>query len=743
MQALSVRSKILVAVLASILAFSLIIYLISTQVLLESYLAIERQETVQNVRRATDAINEFSNQQLIKLSDWAAWDEAYAYVENRDEAWVEETVYDTGMANLDINLFAFSDEEGKIFFIEMVDIMERVNVATATAAAYFAEHPDLIDHDEIGEKTQGLVMLPDGPMILVSLPQVTSEGTGPIQGSITFGRYLNADKITQFSDITHLGITTYPYAFPDLPEDVNRARDALGTQERTVVIPEDQSTIAGYTVLPDLYGNPALIVKVETPRPIYAQGRVTFTLFIVIGALALLLFGIMIIFLIERFVVSRFVALTKGVERINTVRDLSIRVSGGAQDEVGRLADRINRMLTWLSEARTAEAAANQKVVNLLEEVKEGKEKAEDLVALRTEQLREEQARLLASINSLSFGFVIADRENHILLQNPALVKILDLSEVPDSVDDLKRALEKTDPPFDPIALCNESLKRWAPVERAEVSYGKKFLRFLCAPILPEGGPKTPGGGVIGHVLLVEDVTEAKVIDRSREEFFTIASHELRTPLTAIQGNAGMLLSSYEDKLPKDVHEMLKDINVSSKRLIEIVNDFLEVSRLEQGKIEWKHEDFDLAEVVESAVRNLCALAEERTLTLTVVPPAAPLPHVRADKVRVEQVLDNLIGNALKFTEKGTITVQLEGSDGFVRVRVSDTGAGISEHNQTLLFRKFQQAGENIFARDVSQSTGLGLYISKLIIEAMGGTIALERSELGKGSVFTFTLPAA
>lgn len=741
-RALSVRTKILLAVLASILAFSVIVYLVSTQVLLESYLMLERQETEQNVQRATDAIDEFANQQLIKLSDWAAWDEAYEFVKDPEanQAWVDETVYATGMANLDINLFAWADEDGQIFFLRMADIEERVDVDTASAAAYFRVHPDLLNHDELEDKVQGLIMLPDGPMILVSLPQITSEGTGPIHGSIAFGRYLDQAKIEQFSDITHLDISLYPYALETLPQDVADARQALAGEERTLVVPRTRNAIAGYTMLSDVYGQPAVILKVETPRPIYAQGQVTVTLFMIVGIVALLLFGLMIILLIERFVTTRFLRLTKGVNRINDVRDLSIRVEGGEPDEIGVLADRINQMLSWLSDARTAEAEADRKVVALLEEVKAGKEKAEELVELRTEQLREEQARLLASINSLSIGFVIADSAHHILLQNPALARILELTETPDSVSDLTRALSSAIPPFDPKELCDASLKQWAPVERTDISFGKKYLRFMCAPIFPGGKPSR---NVIGFVMLIEDETEAKVAQRSREEFFTIASHELRTPLTAIQGNAGMLVSSYQDKLPKDVQEMLADINVSSKRLVQIVNDFLEVSRLEQGKIEWKREDFDVMEVVAESVRNLRELAQERGLALNVIPPAGALPHVRADKIRVEQVLDNLIGNALKFTRQGSTTVSAEAADGFVLVRVTDTGVGISPHNQSLLFRKFQQAGEDMLARDVSQSTGLGLYISRLIVEAMGGSIALEKSEPGKGSVFTFTLPVA
>ena len=243
-------------------------------------------------------------------------------------------------------------------------------------------------------------------------------------------------------------------------------------------------------------------------------------------------------------------------------------------------------------------------------------------------------------------------------------------------------------------------------------------------------------------MVLIEDVTEAKITERSRDEFFAVASHELRTPLTAIRGNADMILEMYADKVvDKDMKEMLQDIDVSSIRLINIVNDFLEVSRIEQGRIEIKKEKFNVSDVVEKVVRDLKSMVEQKGLSVAYATPASPLPTVFADKNRTEQILINLVGNAAKFTKEGSITIATTAMDGFVGIRVIDTGSGISEHNQALLFRKFQPAGEQTLARDVTQSTGLGLYISKLIISSMGGTIGLEKSELGKGSIFAFTLP--
>lgn len=371
------------------------------------------------------------------------------------------------------------------------------------------------------------------------------------------------------------------------------------------------------------------------------------------------------------------------------------------------------------------------------------KENVERKVAERTQELKEEKARLLASINSLPFGFIIADIDDKVIVKNAAISTILELEKEPASVQDLADSFGGVSSGLDVLThSCRKCLQLKKSVELKEVPHGKKYLRVFCTPILTkdEGAEEK----VIGYVMLVEDITEAQIMERSRDEFFAVASHELRTPLTAIRGNADMILEMYADKIvDKDMKEMLQDIDTSSVRLISIVNDFLEVSRLEQGKIEINKENFNASEVIAKVVRDFKDMAGKKGLTLLYTPSLSPLSLVNADKDKIEQVLINLIGNAVKFTKEGSITIAVSESDGSVAVRIADTGSGISEHNQALLFRKFQPAGEQMLARDVTQSTGLGLYISRLILSNMGGTIELEKSELGKGSTFMFTLPIA
>jgi signal transduction histidine kinase len=248
---------------------------------------------------------------------------------------------------------------------------------------------------------------------------------------------------------------------------------------------------------------------------------------------------------------------------------------------------------------------------------------------------------------------------------------------------------------------------------------------------------------LIGAAIVVEDITEEKLLEKTRDEFFSVTSHELRTPLTAIRGNAAMVQQYYADQIKdEDAKQMITDIHTASIRLIAIVNNFLDVSRLELNKITFTPEKFDMVPVVKGSMRELEQSAREKGLSWDLDMQDEGVYWVQADKSRGQQVLVNLLGNAVKYTKSGGVRVWVE-QDRVVRVKVSDTGIGIAEDQVQFLFQKFRQVGAVGFTRNVSQSSGLGLYVTKLLVEQMGGRVYLEWSELGKGSTFTVELPKA
>jgi signal transduction histidine kinase len=187
---------------------------------------------------------------------------------------------------------------------------------------------------------------------------------------------------------------------------------------------------------------------------------------------------------------------------------------------------------------------------------------------------------------------------------------------------------------------------------------------------------------------------------------------------------------------------MIDDVHEGAVRLIEIVNDFLDLSRLEQGKVEFKSEVFDLSNITSEVTRSFEEIAKTKNITVNFLEKDQPIKVV-GDADRTRQVLYNLIGNAVKFVRDGGVTISIQKEGNTAKLFVADTGIGISKNNQALLFQKFQQAGEKILTRDSTKGTGVGLYIAKLLAKGMGGDVYLESSEVGKGSEFVFTLTLA
>ena len=360
----------------------------------------------------------------------------------------------------------------------------------------------------------------------------------------------------------------------------------------------------------------------------------------------------------------------------------------------------------------------------------------ESLLKNEKQETEDERARLLASINNLSLGFVMTDRNDGVIAANKTFHQILKVDQTFRTIQEIIDYLKIGQIFADKFQKCkNQKTLQTIP----DLKFGNLYLRFYFSPIIINNDE------CIGVVVLLEDITQAKLLEYSKDEFFAVSSHELRTPLTAIRGFTALILDNFQDQLNENqkLNDMIVNIHNSSIRLIKIVNSFLDASKIEQGKFVFNLETFALAPVIESALIDVNQLANEKNIYLKFETNGESMPDVYADQEKIKQVIINLIGNAIKFTEKGGITLSMKQESNYVKVLIKDTGLGISEEYRRLLFKKFQQAGERILTRDAATGSGMGLYISKLLIEAMKGSITIEETKLGEGSTFSFTIPIA
>lgn len=231
-----------------------------------------------------------------------------------------------------------------------------------------------------------------------------------------------------------------------------------------------------------------------------------------------------------------------------------------------------------------------------------------------------------------------------------------------------------------------------------------------------------------------------KELDKVKDEFVSLASHELRTPMTAIKSYVWLLLEGKQGPLTEKQHEYLDRVYISTERLIQLVNDMLNVSRIESGRLTLNVQPINILQLTRDVIDEVLPTAQKQEINLSITPSEVSVPNVNCDPQKIKEVLINLIGNSMKFTPaKGSITVSYSVSEGFVTVKVEDTGSGIKKEDIQKLFHKFQMVGDT--QRQNIHGTGLGLYICKSIVEAQGGKIWAESEGEGKGAKFYFTLP--
>jgi len=231
---------------------------------------------------------------------------------------------------------------------------------------------------------------------------------------------------------------------------------------------------------------------------------------------------------------------------------------------------------------------------------------------------------------------------------------------------------------------------------------------------------------------------EIEKISQAKTEFISITSHQLRTPLSAIKGYLSMILEGSYGQLPEKVKEKMENVFQSNERLIKLVNDILNVSKIEAGEIEMNWERVDLREIIKEVINELSIKAKEKNLYLNFEEPKE-VPKVLLDSEKIRQVILNLIDNAIRYTQEGGVNVKLQMSKGKLQIVIADTGEGLTKEEKEKLFERFSRgtAGTKFW----TEGAGLGLYIVRRFVEMHNGKIWAESEGRGKGSTFFVELP--
>jgi GAF domain-containing protein len=366
-----------------------------------------------------------------------------------------------------------------------------------------------------------------------------------------------------------------------------------------------------------------------------------------------------------------------------------------------------------------------------------------DRLQVMFQQQAAEAAKNEAILKSIADGVLVLDSQGNLVLINPKAEEILNIDAFKLEYQPLARMLEHAASPEEAELVRRlyehlfESLRQIGqgePAVQFRVRAGAKVVTVALAPVTLDGQDSS------STVAVLRDISREAEIDRLKDEFISSVSHELRTPMTSIKGYTELLLSGNPKigDLNPTQHRFVSVIQTNVNRLTELVNDILEISRIETNKIQLKLESLDLIELIHEVALSFEGQMVQKSMNLALNLPDQ-LPLVYADKSRLTQILVNLIGNAWQYTpESGNITVTANKVGRYVQVNVTDSGIGILEQDLQFLFDRFFRSERTEV--QVVDGTGLGLSITKSFVEMLGGEIWVK-SKVDQGSTFSFTIP--
>ncbi len=384
---------------------------------------------------------------------------------------------------------------------------------------------------------------------------------------------------------------------------------------------------------------------------------------------------------------------------------LDVRADINSNDEIGELAREFNRM---------AERLKKYEEINI-------------------ERLLYEKRKSEAIVGTISDPIIVMDREGRIVLMNQLAENIFDVSEEASLGQEFREVVRNANlAKYVARCLNGESTLNIPPYFELRFNQEDRYFRIKL------NASKDNSGRVSGVVLILQDVTQFKELDKMKSEFMARVSHEFRTPLTSINMTLDILKDEHIGHVNKRQHELLVAGKQDAERLTKLVRELLELSRLESGKIQLREDTIDIKHLIDFSVQPVLLQFNDKNVRL-VLNADENIPEFIADLQQLSWVISNLVTNALRFTDPGgSVTVDATMNDEDLLVAVRDTGCGIEPEEVEKVFDKFVQLRDS--SNPSPGSVGLGLSISKEIVELYGGRIWVD-SRVGTGSVFTFSIP--
>jgi PAS domain S-box-containing protein len=687
------------------------LFAVSWFVLMRGFTNIEEDFASQNLGRASSAL--YNELEILDrtTSEYASWDQTYAYLQRKNPSYIKTEFPTSTFVQLRVNFVIILDNSGQQLFYKGFDLVSSEQARLPGGLeAHLPSGSLLTSHKDESGRAAGILMLPSGPVLIDSRPVLTSNSKGPIAGTIIMARLLDSNEIGRLSDMVYMPIDIERLDNSQLPPEVRLTASAISREHRIVTRTFDKESLAAYTTLNDIYGKPALILRILMPRKIYQQGRASLLQFLLLLLATALVFGAVTLYLLQRAVVSRIANLTENITRIGASGDLSARLAVTGKDEIAYLGDAINAML-------------------------------EDLERTQLDR-HEGRTRLSVMMDKMPAVLWTTDTELRFTSGMGAGLETLGLRAQEMEGKSLFEYFHTDDPEFIAIAAHRKALAGQSVTY--EIDWQKHVFDSHVQPL------KGSDGQLLGVIGVALDITDRKhLADQLRVsqkmqavgELAGGVAHDFNNLLMIVKGHAEMLLDRIDSS---SARHNLEQIQGATERAATLTRQLLAFSRKQvlQPKV------LDLNDVVAGMIKMFARVIGEN-IDLAFLP-GSKLAPVKADPGQMEQVLLNLVVNARDAMPDGgrltieTCNVELDSvsasqhpvmeAGSYVMLIVTDTGCGMDAGTQARIFEPF------FTTKGQGKGTGLGLATVYGVVKQSGGFIWVY-SEVNQGSTFKIYLP--
>ncbi len=493
------------------------VFLASRTILIKGYVALEKRQMERNLLRALYAVDNVASEVRILASDWAHWDDAYNFIEDQNEEFIRVNLDDATFKATRLNIIAFADNNGEFVYGKFYDSKEGSELPFPESLKSHINRQDKLI-SQIGEDyVSGLIKIPEGLMLVSSGPVVKSNGEGPVKGIIIMGRILDQSVSQKVKDITQ-----FPAAILDLADSPFNS-DEEGPEFITL---EDKGRgkISGFTKIKDIYGSPVAAIRIDMDREVLNEGEKILSYFLLVTFMVGLVAVVGGIFFQERYVLNQIYNLSRGLKRIREKKDLSQRIEITGKDEIARLSEDVNNMLsslegfnkaTYESEAKLEERlkviekqnkdleTTKSAMLNLLEDEKE-----------LEETLQKEHGKLDLIFSSMGEGLLVIDRDFKVTAINPKALELFEIS-AEEIIGKKWSSLAKTfkresETPLEERSFSRTIRNGATVVTSLEDDHYYKTKSGKTFPIISITAPIKDNGKVVGAVKVFRDASAEK-----------------------------------------------------------------------------------------------------------------------------------------------------------------------------------------------------------------------------------------